>query len=166
MSICKAYKKDGSRCTSPAKESGYCGRHKHLAAAQRDESPSPPPRETAPSYTYTEPVTPAKAPDSKQLCEAYKKDGSRCTSPAKENGYCGRHKHLAAASKATVELALSTPSPGARSDTDTAGKGFGFLSPFSKGKKAENIPKTTGRRGAMAEVLKLCRTEKTEDPYR
>ncbi len=157
--LCKAYKGNGEPCTYKAKVNGYCGVHKNQAV-QDEESPSTSPTRSAPRYSTPRLASPA--PETSEICKAIvKKTGKPCTHPAKANGYCGNHKSEAG-KLASMAPAPSTPSPDFRTENDTKGRGFGLFSIF--GKKKET--KITGRRGAMAEVLKICRTEDINEPER
>ena len=159
MSTCKAtVKSTGVPCKNSAKENGYCGVHKNVAAQREQTPPTSPPRSRPLNDAFTPPPATDALP---RTCKAIvKSTGVPCTLNAKENGYCGVHKNEAA-KQARVALAPSTPSPAVRIDTSTRGKGFGIFGLSGEGKKTEKKA-AIGRRGAMAEVHKICRTEDTE----
>ena len=86
---CRGTKADGAPCTLQAKEGGYCGRH-----AKQHESP-----ETL-VFAHTGPLDPSplkvsrpskKPSPAQSICKATKNDGTPCTAPAKEGGFCGKH---------------------------------------------------------------------------
>jgi hypothetical protein len=142
-------------CGLQAVSLGFCDLHVNQAtenqAVQHEASPrTPSPRSVPPTAQKKSGICP----------HFFENSGKPCTYPAKVeyNGFCGKHKNQAG-KQASVALAPSTPSPGVR--TETAGQGFGIDSAAGKGKKKET--KITGRRGAMAEVLKICRTEDIND---
>jgi hypothetical protein len=97
-------------------------------------------------------------------CKAVSKStGQPCKNNGKPNldGYCNTHKNLAFAKQSSVPLAPSTPAPDDRPINNTSGTGFGV-----SGKVKKTEKKAVGRRGAMAEVLKLCKTEDSGEPNR
>ena len=47
--------------------------------------------------------------ESMGICQAARKDGSPCTTRAKENGFCGKHKNNAESQKLAEEIAFKMP---------------------------------------------------------